>query len=264
MTSFKFLFITQEDPFYVRLFFEEFLANYPRREEIAGVVIAPTMGKKSLGRLIRQMYDFYGLRDFFVMGLRYVFYKFANKFSRILPLKRFYSIEQVCAHYRVPVITTQNLNGTEFLDRAKAMKIDLIASVAAPQVFKPALIDLPRLGCINIHNSRLPKYRGMLPNFWQMYNGEKSVGTTVHRINTSLDDGKILLQNETPILPGESLDSLIRRTKIAGAQMMQRVIEDLRAGTAVEIENSRDEATYFTFPTRADVQEFRRRGYRLV
>jgi len=264
VTRFRFLFITQEDPFYVRLFFEEFLARYPRRDEIAGVVVAPTMGKKSLARLIRQMYDFYGPRDFFVMGVRYVFYKVAAKFRRLLPLKRFYSIEQVCAHYGVPVLTAPNVNQEEFLHRLRAMNLDLIVSVAAPQVFKPALIDLPRLGCINIHNSPLPKYRGMLPNFWQMYHGEKTVGTTIHRINASLDDGKIIVQSETPIAPGESLDSLIQRTKRGGAHLMQQAIESLRAGTAVEVENSREQATYFTFPTRADVREFRRRGYRLV
>lgn len=264
MKRFRFLFITQEDPFYVRLFFEEFLERYPRREEIAGVVVAPTMGKKSLLSLIRQMYEFYGARDFLVMGLRYVWYKLAARLARFLPSRRFYSIEQVCERYAVPVLITTNVNGEEFLSRVRAMDIDLIVSVAAPQVFKPALIGLPRAGCINIHNSPLPKYRGMLPNFWQMYHGEKAVGTTIHRINASLDDGNIIVQSETPILPGESLDSLIRRTKRGGAHLMQQAVEALRAGTAREIENRREEATYFTFPTRADVREFRRRGYRLV
>lgn len=264
MKPFRFLFITQEDPFYVRLFFEEFLRAYPRREEIAGVVVAPTMGKKSLMKLVHQMYEFYGLRDFLVMGARYAFYKAANKLARVLPLGRFFSIEQVCAHYGVSVYAVPNVNHEEFLARLRALNPDLIVSVAAPQVFKAPLIALPRLGCINIHNSRLPKYRGMLPNFWQMYHGEKTVGTTIHRINAVVDDGEILLQSESPILAGESLDSLIQRTKRAGAKLMQQAIEALRDGTAGSVENAREEATYFTFPTRADVREFRRRGYRLV
>lgn len=264
MKGFKFLFVTQEDPFYIRLFFEEFLRHYPRREEIAAVVIAPTMGKKSLLLLVRQMYDFYGPLDFFTMGMRYVLYKVANRLARFLPLRGFYSIEQVCVHYGVPVLATPSVNAEEFLARVRAMDVDLIVSVAAPQIFKPALIGIPRLGCINIHNSRLPKYRGMLPNFWQMYHGEKAAGTTIHRINASLDDGKIIVQSDNAIVPGETLDSLIRRTKRDGAHLMRRAIEDLRAGTAVEMDNPREGATYFTFPTRADVREFRRRGYRLV
>lgn len=264
MTSFKFLFITQEDPFYVRLFFEEFLARYARRGEIAGVVIAPTMGKKSLWRLMRQMYGFYGLRDFIGVGLRYVGYRIASKFARLLPAMRFYSIAQVCQYYDVRVLRAEDLNGEAFLASARQIEPDLIISVAAPQVFKAPLIGLPRLGCINIHNSKLPKYRGMLPNFWQMYHGERSVGTTIHRINASLDDGAILAQSETPIESGESLDALIRRTKRLGAHLMGQTIEALRDGTAKELSNPREQASYFTFPTPADVREFRRRGYRLV
>lgn len=261
---FSFVFITQEDPFYVRLFFEEFLAQYPRRPEIAGVVIAPTMGKRSLWRLVRQMYNFYGVRDFTIMGARYLWYKIAALLRRFGWTNRFYSIAQVCAHYDVPVFATPDVNSDRFLAQLRDLGPDLIVSVAAPQVFKPSLIGLPSLGCINIHNSPLPRYRGMLPNFWQMYHGEKSVGTTIHRINAALDDGAILLQSETAILPGETLDSLIRRTKRSGAHLMRQAIEGLRAGTAVEIENTREAATYFTFPTQADVREFRRRGYRLV
>lgn len=264
MKPFRFLFITQEDPFYVRLFFEEFLAHYQARTEIAGVVIAPTMGKKSLARLVKQMYDFYGPRDFVLMGLRYVAYKVATKLHRLWPSKRFFSIEQACAYYGVPVLHAHDLNDAEFLRTLHALGIDLIVSVAAPQVFKQALIELPRLGCINIHNSKLPKYRGMLPNFWQMFHGERSVGTTVHRVNASLDDGKILAQSETSITAGESLDSLIRRTKRSGAHLVMRTVEALRDGTAQELDNPREQASYFTFPTRLDVLEFRRRGYRLV
>jgi methionyl-tRNA formyltransferase len=104
----------------------------------------------------------------------------------------------------------------------------------------------------------------MLPNFWQMFHGERMAGTTIHRINESLDDGAILLQTETEIRAGESLASLICRTKRIGALLMIKVIEDIAAGTAKELPNSREAASYFTFPTRQDVREFRRRGYRLV
>ena len=262
--SFRFACITQEDPFYLRLFFEEFLQRYPRRDEIAAIVVAPAMGKKSSVRLARQMYEFYGPIDFLRMGARFAFFKLAARFGRLLSLKRFYSIDQVCAYYDVPVWHVANVNSDEFLNRLRSLDLDLIVSVAAPQVFKRPLLSLARHGAINIHNSKLPRYRGMLPNFWQMFHGEKSVGTTIHRINESLDDGAILSQSETPIKPGETLDSLIRRTKRAGAAQMIDVVEHIKAGTAREVENSREQATYFTFPTRDQVREFRRRGYRLV
>ncbi len=262
--AFKFLFITQEDPFYVRLFFEEFLALYPQKEDIAGVVIAPTMGKKSLLTLMRQMYQFYGLVDFVRIGLRYLFYKLMNRVGRIWRTPRFYSIRQVCEHYRVPVLNVPDANDTGFLSSIRPLGLDLIISVAAPQIFREELLAIPKYGCINIHNAKLPKYRGMLPNFWQMYNGEKTIGTTIHRINARLDDGDILLQRESPIEPGESLEALIRRTKRSGARLMIEAVQGIREGQLHPIPNASAEATYFSFPTRKHVREFKAKGYRLL
>lgn len=261
---FKILFITQEDPFYVRLFFEEFLANYPEQGEITGVVIAPTMGNKTFTKMVRQMYAFYGPVDFVRMGIRYVYYKVMLRLSRLWPTSQFYSIRQVCEHYRVPVLETKNINDADFLASIRPLDVDLIVSVAAPQIFRDALLAVPKLGCINIHNAKLPKYRGMLPNFWQMYHGEKAVGTTVHRINAKLDDGEILLQRESPIEPGEALESLIRRTKRFGARVMIEAIQAIRDGSIQPLPNNSDEATYFSFPTSDHVRQFRKMGYRLL
>jgi methionyl-tRNA formyltransferase len=261
---FNVLFITQEDPFYVRIFFEEFLRNYPRPEEIKAVVIAPTMGKRSLIKLVRQMYKFYGAVDFVRMGSRFLYYKTMNFLGQFKLLRRYYSIRQVCEHYRVPVIAAKNINDEAFVKSLQQFDLDLIVSVAAPQIFKERLLGLPRKGCINIHNAKLPKYRGMLPNFWQMYHGEKVVGTTIHRLNSKLDDGEILLQRETPILRGESLEALIVRTKRFGASLMIEAIQAISEDLLQPLPNDSKQATYFSFPTRRDVSEFKKRGYKLL
>lgn len=258
------VFITQDDPFYVRLFFEEFFHRYPDRDGIRGVVIAPPMGKKGFAALIRQMYDFYGPLDFLRVGFKYVGYKLAAKLPSALRGSRFFSIEQVCRHHGVAVTHASRLNESSFLEWLRGQEPDLVISVAAPQIFREELIGIPRLGCINIHNARLPKYRGMLPNFWQMFNGEKSVGTTIHRINAKIDEGDILLQEDTPIESGETLDALIRRTKRSGARLMIRMLEQFRDGEVHALPNRSEEATYFTFPTRDQVRVFRQRGYRLL
>jgi methionyl-tRNA formyltransferase len=260
----KVLFITQNDPFYVRELFEEILKVHPRREQIAGIVVAPAMGKKTLFGLIRQMWGFYGTVNFVRQGVRFVLYKFAARLPRALLGGRSFSIEQLGAQRGVAVHHVANLNSPEFIESIRAQGIDVIASVAAPQIFRAPLIRAPRLGCINIHNSKLPKYRGMLPNFWQMYSGETSVGTSVHRINEQLDDGAILAQTESAIEKGETLDSLIRRTKKRGAHLLSQTLLSLEAGTITELPNPADQGSYFTFPTPADVREFRRRGYRLM
>lgn len=256
--------VTQDDPFYVRIFFERFIRECECREEIKVVVIAPALGKKRFSALLRQMYAFYGPWDFLRVGLRYVLFKLAAKAPAWARRGRFFSVEHVCRFYGVQVVHARDVNSPEFLAMLAPLNLDLIISVAAPQVFREKLIGLPRLGCINIHNSKLPKYRGMLPNFWQLYHGERTVGTTIHRINAGIDDGEILLQTQTPVEPGESLHSLIRRTKDLGAHLMIDMVRRFRTGDVHAMPNSRDEATYYTFPTREDVVEFRRRGQRLI
>jgi methionyl-tRNA formyltransferase len=198
------------------------------------------------------------------MGLRYAVHKLLGRVPAFRPSGKFYSIEQVCERYRVPVVKVGSVNDPAFVADMKARALDLVVSVAAPQIFKPPLIAVPRLGCINVHNSKLPKYRGMLPNFWQMYNSEPSSGTTVHRINAALDDGAILMQEESPMVPNETLDALICRTKRRSARLMMVAIRSMRDGTCREMENPKSEASYYTFPTRSEVAEFRRRGFRIL
>jgi len=257
-------FITQDDPFYVRVFFEKFMEARDRLDVINAVVIAPAMGKKSFAALLRQMYDFYGPWNFLRVGIRYVLYRVGSRLPAWARAGRFFSVEQICRHHGVVAIHARDVNSPAFLALVGQWKLDLLISVAAPQVFREPLIVLPRLGCINIHNSKLPKYRGMLPNFWQMFHGERTVGTTIHRINVGIDDGDILMQEETPIEAGENLDSLIRRTKMQGAEYMVEMLRRFRTSEVRALPNRKEEATYFTFPTRRDVEEFRRRGFRLI
>jgi methionyl-tRNA formyltransferase len=164
----------------------------------------------------------------------------------------------------VPVTYVSSLNDPAFVESVEQQGIDVLVSVAAPQIIKTPLIQAPRRACINIHNGTLPRYRGMLPNFWQMYDGNRTVGTTVHRINEGIDDGAILAQQETELLPDESLDGVIRRTKRKGAAVVLTVLRQIRDGTVSEKPNNREEGSYSGFPTRKDVAEFRRRGYKLL
>jgi methionyl-tRNA formyltransferase len=104
----------------------------------------------------------------------------------------------------------------------------------------------------------------MMPNFWQLYHGEKSVGITIHKINPKIDEGEIILQKQVPIKAGESLDELIRRTKQLGAHFMVEAIEMVRNGRVKFKENRPEEGSYFSFPTREDVKKIRAMGHRLL
>jgi methionyl-tRNA formyltransferase len=247
------LFVTQDDPFYVKIFFKEFLGKYPDLSEIKGAVIGSTLGKKSLPQLVKQMLEFYGPMGFLVMGTKYVLKKVSGD-----------SLKRLFESRGIPCQERNDVNSPSFIEEWRKKEIDVIISVASSAIFKQALLEMPRWGCLNIHHAKLPKYRGMLPNFWQMFNDEKFAGITVHRMNPKIDDGEIVAQRELEILPGEPLESLIKRSKKAGAGLMLEVIETIRAGKVSYLKNDSSVSSYYTFPGAADVKEFKRRGKRIL
>ncbi|MFC1658438.1 formyltransferase family protein [Candidatus Omnitrophota bacterium] len=247
------LFITQQDPFYIRVFFEEFLKSYPGISRILGVVICPTMAKRSLPKLVKQMYNFYGFRDFLRMALRY----FMARIKRG-------TLKNLLRNHRVSVFKEPDINSDAFLDFCRRQEPDIIVSVAAPQVFREKLLSLPKWGCINIHHSKLPQYRGMMPNFWQMFYDEETAGITVHSINLRIDEGKIILQREIPIIKGESLDSLIKRSKRIGAHCVIEALDLIREDKVSYLPNNPEKGSYFSFPDRKDVLAFRRKCKKIL
>ncbi|MFC1657370.1 methionyl-tRNA formyltransferase [Candidatus Moduliflexota bacterium] len=263
-SEFRILFFTQDDPFYVKNFFDEFFLHYPRMDNVGGVVICDVMGKRSFRDLLEQMYGFYGPRDFVRMGFRYLGGRAASASKAVTGRGRPSSLRQLCADRGVPVYPGKGINSSEFVEEVKRIGPDIIVSVAAPVIFKRDLIGAARKGCINIHHGKLPRYRGMMPNFWQLYHGEERVGITVHEINEEIDDGRIILQKEVDVLPDETLASLMARTKRIGAHLVIESIGMMRDGNVPYRDNLSDEGSYFTFPTPGDVQEFKRRGGRIM
>lgn len=258
------LFITQDDPFYIKIFFEEFLKKYPDLSEIKGVVISSVFGRKSIWFLIKQMYDLYGFIDFMRMGLRFAKVKFLGYIANVCHIKNTYLLSQLFACHGICCEHSDDINNPDFISRWAKENIDIIISVASSKIFKKQLISLPAYGCINIHHAKLPYYRGMMPNFWQMYHREKFAGITVHKINEKIDEGDIILQREVFIEDEESLDNLIKRTKKIGAECIIEVIGLIRNNKVKLIPNCPKQGSYFSFPSKKDVREFKRRGRRLL
>jgi methionyl-tRNA formyltransferase len=260
----KILFITQDDPFYVRVFFEEFFKAYKPLDEIKGVVITKAIGKKSAYALMKQMWEFYGPLDFLRVGTRYCGEKASGILQDRLNLTGTSGLKQLCRGYGIKAFHEDDVNGRSFLEWAEKLDVDLIISVAASVIFKEDLLALPKNGCLNIHNGKLPKYRGMMPVFWQVYHGETEIGITVHEMNVKIDDGRILLQDGVPVKPGETLDAVMRRMKRVAAQMIIKIVDQMKTGSVEYRENPVAESSYFSFPTRADVKALREKGRRIL
>lgn len=161
-------------------------------------------------------------------------------------------------------INEANPNSDKLITTLEEMKLDLIISFSAPCVFRPKLLAVPKMGCINLHCSLLPKYAGILPSFWSLYNGERKTGVTIHYMDTKIDNGLILAQVEVPIPQGASMFEVIKTTKRVGGELMCRVIESLNLGLLEASENDVGKGSYFTWPTVAQIIDFRKKGGKLI
>ncbi|MCG8480379.1 MAG: hypothetical protein MI724_14900, partial [Spirochaetales bacterium] len=213
---------------YIPLFFREFFKRYRASiekhsddapVEVRGVMIQQALGNRTARGLAKRIWSLYGAVGFCRVGVRYVWKKALRLLGPLAP-----TVAAHCRRAGVPLLSfpldpgrgitrPNDANGEAFRTFLRDREIDLVVSVSASQIFKAEVLSTPPLGCINLHNAPLPHYRGMLPNFWQLYHGETHSVLTIHRMVEDLDRGDILLQEATPITPDMSLEDLIRATK---------------------------------------------------
>src|SRR5262249_58302246 len=116
-------------------------------------------------------------------------------------------------------------------NRLRAWAPDLVVVAAYGRILPAAARDLPRLGCINVHASLLPKYRGAAPIQWAILRGEATTGVTIMRMNERMDEGDMLLQRATPIGADETYGALQPRLAALGAAALMEAVAALAAAT---------------------------------
>ncbi len=260
----KIEFLTQDDPRYILPFFDEFVRTYGSEFEIAQVACCRAMGKRSRWQLMKELASLYGVLGVTRLAASVAISKALGKVSRRKNARRYHSIAQLCSAYGIPFVSIGDPNSAGYVDGLRQRGAEVLVSVACPYILKNALLSTPPLGCVNIHHAPLPRYKGMMPTFWQMFHGERSVGVSVHYMAQKIDEGALLLQENLAIEPGESLDRLIRRSIRHGAHCMAKVLRDLAAGAAKPIPPMNEEGSYFTFPNFEQIREFKRRGLRAI
>ena len=159
----------------------------------------------------------------------------------------------------IPVHDVADVNAPPFLDTLRRLQVDLIASINTPQRLKSPILTLPAHGCMNVHFGMLPRYRGLLPIFHALMNGESSFGVTVHLMDEKLDNGDIVAQRAVPIAESDTLDSLYPKAFAAASELLAEAIEAAATGSLVRRPNSEAEKTYYSYPSRDLVGAYRRR-----
>ncbi len=153
-------------------------------------------------------------------------------------------VKEVALAHQIPVVQPQKLREEGVLETLAAYQPELIVVVAYGKLLPKALIDLPPKGCINVHSSLLPKYRGAAPINWAVINGEAETGVTIMDIAEALDAGDIISQAATPIDPNESVETLHDRLAVMGAELLSRTVVSIADGTARRIPQEDSQSTY--------------------
>ena len=157
------------------------------------------------------------------------------------------------AHGR-PVLTPDNASDAAFVAQLAALKPDVIVVASYGQFLKKNLLAVPRLGTINVHPSRLPKYRGASPIQWALANGDAETGVSVLHVTPRMDAGDLLAQEPFPIAPDDTYCTLEPKLAAKGAELLVRVLDNFRAGKTTG--NPQDE-TQVTFARKLSKEDGR-------
>ena len=134
---------------------------------------------------------------------------------------------------QIPLLQPLKMKDPEFFHTLAGWKPDLIAVAAFGRILPPAILSLPPLGCINVHGSLLPKYRGAGPIQWAIINGETETGITTMQMDEGMDTGAMLLQEAIPITSDDTAGSLSERLAQLGGGLLVETIARLKAGSLV-------------------------------
>lgn len=147
----------------------------------------------------------------------------------------------IAAH--IPAYQPEKIRSEESFEYFRRMAPDAVVIIAYGQIIPQRLIEIPRLGWINLHGSLLPKYRGAAPIHWAVANGETRTGLTTMRIDAGLDTGPTLLRYETKIGPDETSPELYARLAEAGAPLMVETLRGLENGSVAPVPQDNSQAT---------------------
>ncbi len=152
-------------------------------------------------------------------------------------------IKLIAQRTGVPFLQPLKIKAPDFLEVLFSWKPDLIAVTAFGRILHATILNLPPIGCVNVHGSLLPKYRGAAPVQWAVINGENETGITTMLMDEGMDTGPMLLQERIPILPEDTAGTLAPRLAELGGRLLVDTIAQLKAGTLTARSQDHAQAT---------------------
>lgn len=153
-------------------------------------------------------------------------------------------VKEYAVAHNIPVYQPETVKDGTALGIIRSLEPELIAVAAYGRILPVDILDYPQYGCINVHSSLLPKYRGSAPIHWAILNGEKESGVTIMHMAKAMDAGDIITQAVTPIDPDETVETLHDRLAVLGAKCLVDVVEQIKAGTATRTPQDESKVTF--------------------
>lgn len=258
------LIATQNAPLHLAKFLESFLNTWNKNNEgSVSIIIGSPYVEKNIFKETLIRIQLYGFNSFCKMTLKIITNTFLSMFFRKNSNMQCYTVKNVIEQFALTKKEFLSINDQETIQYVKE-NIDLIISIASPEIFKDEILEAPTYGCVNYHTSLLPKYRGRQPLFWALFNNENTTGITVHKMDTSIDKGLIIHQEEIEISGLDTLDSLYRKTVKVGPNILfdaiQKFLNTSYNFKSIKYTNEK----LYRFPKKEDGKSFRTKGKKFI
>ena len=156
----------------------------------------------------------------------------------------FSPVKEVAVAHNLPVFQPENFREEETVEQLRALQPDVVAVVAYGRILPQNVLDIPACGCINIHASLLPNYRGSAPYQWAVLDGMQETGVTAMYLCRQMDAGDIIDISKTSIAPNETAGELLDRLAVLGADLLSKTLKNIQSGCACRCPQDESKATY--------------------
>lgn len=153
-------------------------------------------------------------------------------------------VKECALEYGIPVLTPVKIKEPDAVKALKQYPADIFVVAAFGQILSEEILNIPKFGCVNIHASLLPKYRGAAPIQWSIIDGEKETGVTIMQMDKGLDTGDILFQKKVPITEEETGESLFDKLAEAGAALIVEALEKIEKGEVNPVKQDDNNSCY--------------------
>jgi methionyl-tRNA formyltransferase len=193
-----------------------------------------------------------------------LFVKYFPKLALSQQFERFLSFEQLSNNHDIAISRFNDINGQQGLSTLASLQPDFIISVRFGKILQQPVIDIPRLGVVNLHSGLLPNYQGVMATFWAMLNNESKIGCSLHYINDKrIDHGEIISQHSIPLLEKSDYLANLLELYIGGSRLILEYVSILQKQLPAHSHPQTGKSCYYSFPSASDITLFLSNGFSL-